>query len=91
MKYLMYYVVEMIFYVAVTYKRRVYKNKHKLKVFTQTLKFQLWGEHPTNKLFNITRNETTEEKDNDQNKGPKSQGCLNDYFTEYNQIRLPRK
>ena len=39
----------------------------------------------------MNKNESTDEKDDDQNKGPKSQTCLNAYFTEYNQIRLPRK
>jgi len=69
--------------------QRLEYNKNEKNVLRWALK-ELWGENPTNKLFNINKNVSTDEKDDDQNKGPKSQSCLNAYFTEYNQIRLPR-
>ena len=48
----------------------------------------------TEKVFDNTNTSVFEEENNPQAaqiKVPRNQGCLNNYFTKYNFVRLPRK
>lgn len=69
--------------------QRLEYNNNEKRVLRWALT-ELWGENATRKVFEERSKETPDERGNAQEIGPKNQGCLNAYFTEYNQIRLPR-
>ena len=51
---------------------------------------QLWGQAAAQKVFTADNKSTSNKENRSQTNPPHNQGCLNKYFTEYNQVRLPR-
>jgi len=51
---------------------------------------ELWGQPAARKVFTTDNKSTGNKENRTQTNPPHNQGCLNKYFTEYNQVRLPR-
>jgi len=69
--------------------QRLQYNKSEKNVLRWALT-ELWGDAATQKLFEDGNSQNSDEKYTGEERGPTNQKCLNSYFTEYNQIRLPR-